>query len=130
MEKDIDRVRKKWREYRRLQDRLDQLTALAEKATANLSGMPGSGYSPKDDVWAMLADCRIQYEEQIRDYLRESERLEKELRCIHNDNIRTACMYRYIHCLTVEEVAERMEVDRSTAYRLLDKGRSIYYAQV
>jgi len=124
----LNRVRDGWYEYQRMNERVERLEALAEKTTVSLSGMPrgGSDGSTAGDVWAMLIDCRDECARSIKQYLKDCKDLEQELLCIKSPRIRTAMMYRYIDCLDIEQIAERMECEERTVYYHIKKGRRIY----
>lgn len=126
-EERLNRVRNSWREYKRLSEKLEELEAIATRITPVLSDMPkGNSFRPKDDTWAELADYRDKCDEEIRWYLKASKQLEEELKCITNQNIRTAMAYRYIDCYKLEDIAATMSYEVRQVKRYLSKGKEIY----
>jgi len=110
----------------RLLARIEELKTLSEKMTPNLTGMPRGGNSKTDDPWAMLADCKTQCEQAIADYLSDCDKLDEELDCIKNPKINAAMKYKYIHCYTLQQIADAMSYDERWIRRLLATGRKIY----
>lgn len=127
MGRQLNRVRGTWRRLRRLRERIEQLKALAEKSTKQLSGMPrGTKEGAAEDVWAELADQQKAYEEQLSYYLHFSEELEFELSIIRDPTIRAAMECRYVDCKTVSEIADILRYDPRTIFRYLRDGKAIY----
>jgi len=123
----LNRVRDGKKEYERLLFRIEELKAIAERITPVLSDMPKGGSKAKDDTWAMLADYKTKLEDKIEQYVKDSTALDLEIDgCINSQRIRTAMKYRYINCLNVASIAERMNYDARTISRLLRTGRNIY----
>ena len=115
-------------EYERQLETLEELETIAESITPHLSKVPPSGsHRPKDDAWARLADQRSVVQEDLSYYLRVREELETELMTlIRKPSIRTAMLYRFINCLSIDEIAEKMKYDPRNVYYLIRSGKNIY----
>lgn len=126
MEK-LTRVLDNMQEIQRLEEKIEQLTAIAEKVTTIISSEPkGNSGNPKDDVWANLIDTKSLYSFKLATYLFEAERLEDELDTIEDRNIRTAMKYYYLDGLTQAEISGRTGYDERSVRRFLSEGRKIY----
>jgi len=123
----LNRVRDNKDAYIRLLTKVEELETLATRITPVLSDMPKGGSSIIDDKWAKLIDYKAKLASKLGEYLCDCAELEKELECIRNPRIRTAMKYRYIDCMKIEDIADKLEVDLRYVYRLLKKGKEIYY---
>ena len=116
-------------EYDRQSQTLEELETLAESITSHLSDMPkahGSDHR-QDDIWARLADQRSRVEEDLEYYLSLRHELEMEiLDLIRKPSIRTAMLYRYINCMSIEEIARMMRYEERNIFYLLRVGKDIY----
>lgn len=121
-------VWEKKREYERLLAKVEELETLATKMTSNLTGLPKSANTKRndDDAWAALIDYKASCEAQLLDYLNACRALEKELDSIRSDKIRTAMKYRFIDCKRIDQIAVAMRYDKRWVQRLLEKGERIY----
>ena len=123
----LNRVRDMRFEYLRLEQKVEELTALAEKITPVISGMPkAQGKSKTEDIWAKLADYKTMCAQKIEEFIDESEVLEKELSVIKDPRIAAVMKCRYVDCLSIETIAIVMHYDKRTIFRYLDKGKKIY----
>ena len=124
----LNRVRNGKMEYERLLDKIAYLEALSQRVTPILSGAPiGSvRHGQTDEPWAALADYRTKCKEQIQQYVSACESLEKDLRCIKSERIRTVMACRYVDLMTVESIANLTKMNTRNVYRLLKKGKQIY----
>ena len=124
----LNRVRSHKVAYDRLVNKVECLTALAERSTPVLSGMPKAGarHGQTDETWAALADYRRECEQELISYITESKRLELELNCIKSTRVRTAMKYRYIDLLKIPAIADQMAMNERNVYNLLKRGRMIY----
>lgn len=123
----LNRVRDGKKEYERLIFRIEELKSVAEKITPVLSDMPKGGNKAKDDTWALLIDYKTRLGERLEQYVKDCEALDMEIDvCITSQRIRTAMKYRFINCLRVMDIAERMNYDTRTITRLLKTGRNLY----
>ena len=125
----LNRVRARKVEYDRLLNKVEYLTALAERTTAVLSGMPRASakHGQSDETWASLADYRSKCEEKLDEYVRQCVLLEEELTtCIKSVRVRTAMHYRYVDLMSVSDIASNMAINERNAYRFLKRGRIMY----
>ena len=123
----LNRVRVMRPEAERLSNKVEELENLATKMSQILSATPkGKGGSYKDDAWAAFIDYKSQCQAQLTDYLNACAELTEELECIKSTKIKTAMLYRYVDCLKIEQIAERMHYDIRNVYILLRKGKKIY----
>lgn len=127
METRLDRVLAGAAENKRLQQKVEELQALAEKTTASLSEMPkGKGGKGKDELWNQLIDLKEKYELQLKIAELEKLDLETELDCIRNSDIRTAMKLFYVDGAQITTIAATMVYSPRTIDRYLQKGREIY----
>lgn len=124
----LNRVRHNHDAYVRMLDRVEYLTALSQRVTPVLSGLPKgeAQHGATDEPWARLADYKTDCKWALTDYISSCRQLEKELECIKSTRIRTAMNYRYVDLKKVETIAELMEINERNVYRLLKRGRQIY----
>lgn len=126
MGKRLDRVRNAQFEYRRLTEKVEILETIATRATSRITGLPKTHSENHNDTWATLVDYKLECQGQLLIILQESRALERELDCIRSSKIRTAMKYRYIDCLKLEAIAERMSYDVRSITRFLETGKKIY----
>ena len=124
----LNRVRAGKTAYERLLSKVEYLTALSERVTPILSGMPKASAKPgqTDDTWAILADYKRECEEQLRMYVTACRELEQELSCIKSVRVRTAMYYRYVDLYPIPSIAEAMSMNERNVYKLLKRGRILY----
>lgn len=126
MGKRLTRVMDSRLEYEQLLYRVEELTATAEKVTSVLSATPKGNNGQKDDVYATLIDCKERCLKKLKRLEEEKEELEEEISNSSYGAEKTAMVYRYVGCMKIEEIAERMCFDKRTIDRFLQSGRKKY----
>lgn len=123
----LNRVRDGKKDFEWQLNRIEELTAMAERVTPVLSdtGVHG-GASLKDDSWAKLIDAKAECKDRLDTYLRDCDDLYQELECIHKPNIKVAMRYRFVSCMKIEDIATTMVFDERWVRRLIAKGIKIY----
>lgn len=114
------------KEIERESRRVEELEALATGCTAGASGMPGSGgLSDKTALAAQIADCKTLIETKRHELVTEYNRLVHYIKDVDDAYIRNILKYRYIECMTWQQVAARMgstpDAVRVAHHRFLQK---------
>lgn len=126
MEKRITRVLECKAEHERLLLKVEELTALCEKVTPTITGMPKGSAVLTDDTWAKLMDYKRSCSEKLNEYYQMKVELEQEFDRIRNADVRTVLNYKYVDGLTIDAIADRMHYSTRTIDRFLRIGRDAY----
>lgn len=120
-------VRDSKAEYERQLMSLEELETIAEAITSHLSKVPKAAGGRKDDTWAALADQRDIVQADLDYYLEAKTTLENELmELIRKPSIRTAMLYRFINCMSYDDIAAALQYDVRNVYYLVQAGKKIY----
>lgn len=98
------------KEIQRLENQIAQLKCTAEKTTPTLSTQPrGNGVSDKvGEMATAIADLRTQLERIHTERLHEESKLYSYINTIPDALTRLILQYRFIDCLTWNEVADKI----------------------
>ena len=116
-------------EYNRLQWKVEEMQALAERVTKAFSLVPASRGSKKhkDDAYASLIEYKELCEWKLEELIKESMELEGEIdRAVTDEKTRVMLKYRFVDSLTVKEIAERTFLSERTVSRMIGRGRQQY----
>lgn len=126
MEKKITRVLDCKAEHERLLLKVEELTALCERTTTSLTGMPRGSAALTDETWAKLMDYKRTCSDKLNEYYQMKIELEAEFGMIKNADVRTVLSYKYVDGLTIDDIADCMHYSTRTIDRYLRIGREAY----
>ena len=115
------------KEQARIYRRIEELTAQAEKMTANVSGMPRGGTGEHNAVWDALADTRTKYSEALVHGLQAEREIEGFLAQIPTTIRRQLLRHVYLEGMSINRAA--LEIDRSERQAHRIHGRALQEAE-
>jgi DNA-directed RNA polymerase specialized sigma subunit len=89
-------------------DELAHLTALAEKCTTTLTGMPHGGSRTREDTYAKMVDMSAEIDNQIDAYNHMKDEIEAAIDTVHDLTLQTLLRYKYLDGQTFEQIAVNM----------------------
>lgn len=123
----INRVLDSLAEQNRLKEKIAELEAIVSKSTVTYSSTPkGRGGKQKDDDYVKFIEMKEKYEDELQRFVDTKVELEQEIDCVEPSIVRTILKYRFVDCLDLAEIPDRVYLSRRQVERHIKTGIKSY----